>query len=105
MAFVDIPVVVLAVVMLAAGFWALLTTTRVQAWFATADLLWLGTASFTASALLGTPLALLAVAWVFTFAGLLAALYAASGRPRLFGARAASRFAITHVSNARYNAR
>ena len=103
MAFVDVPVVVLAVFMLAAGFWALLTTTRVQAWFATAGLLWLGTASFTASALLGTPLGLLALAWSFTFAGLLVALYAAFGRPGPLGARAASRPAleISHLANER----
>jgi hypothetical protein len=103
MVLVDIPVVVLAVVMLAAGFWALVATTRVKAWFITAGLLWLGTASFIASALVGSPLALLAVAWVFTLAGLIVALYAAFGRPRLLGARAPSRPAleVSHVANAR----
>ena len=103
MVFVDIPVVVLALLMLAAGFWALLTTTRVQAWFATAGLLWLGTASFTASALVGTPPVLLAVAWAFTSAGLLVALYAATGRPELLAAQAPSRqvLEISHVTNER----
>jgi hypothetical protein len=100
---VDIPVLALAVAMLAAGVWGTLTRTRVKAWFATAALLWLATASFIASAKLGTPSALLALGWTFTAAGLLVAIHAASGRSWALGARASSAPAleISHVANTR----
>jgi hypothetical protein len=101
MVLVDIPVVLLALIMLAAGVWASLTTTRVVAWITTTALLWIGTASFTASALLGTPIVLLALGWLFTVAGLIAASYAASGHPRFLGTRSQPTLETRHMVNAR----
>jgi hypothetical protein len=94
---VDIPLVVLAVMTLAAIFWAATTSTRVTAWSVTAGLLWLGTASFVASALLGTPLVLLALGWSLTVAAFVVGGYALFGSPR----RADAALEVRHALNVR----
>jgi hypothetical protein len=77
---VDTLLVALAAATLAASAAAALTGTRVHAWALTATLLWLATASLTASALLGSPLALVVAGASLAFAGLLAGMHALFGR-------------------------
>jgi hypothetical protein len=74
---VGIPLVALAVVMLAASTWAVMTTERRFAWFLTAVLLWTGGAWFTTLALVGAgPVALVVLGWTLVGAGLLTAILA-----------------------------
>ena len=84
-AVVDIPLVALAVATLGVAAWAASTSTRAMVWFLTAALLWLGTASFVSSALLGTPLALLVLGWSLSVAAVLVGAYALFGRPGRVG--------------------
>ena len=94
-ALVDILPVVLAAATLAAAVSAALTRTRAQAWAVTAGLLWLGTASLTASALLGSPFALVVVGASLTVAALFAAARA------LLGPTKRGPLEIRHALNAR----
>jgi hypothetical protein len=99
--FVDAPLVALAIVTLVVAAWAAVTSTRTMAWSLTAALLWLGTAAFVASALLGTPLALLVVGWLLSVAALLTGAYGLLGLPgRLSGAKAAP-LEVRHAVNSR----
>jgi hypothetical protein len=100
-ALVDIPIVALAAAMLAAAIWASVTRTRVRAWWLTAALLWLGTATFTASALLGSPLGLLLLGWSLTLAAFLTGAHALLGVPGRLGGANATTLEITHAVNAR----
>jgi len=96
---VDIPVIAPAVAMLAAAAWAAITRTRVNAWYLTTALLWLGTASFAASALSGSAVGLVLMGWALTLAGLLAGVYALFGLPG--GAKRPAPVEIRHVVRAR----
>ncbi len=99
---VNVLPVALAAAMLATAVWTALTSTRVGAWCLTAALLWLGAASFTASALLGSPFALVLLGGSLTVAALFAGAYALLGRPqRLAGAKRAAAFEVSHALNAR----
>jgi hypothetical protein len=94
--------VALAAAMLVTGVWAALTSARVSAWCLTAALLWLGTALLTASALLGSPFALVLLGCSLTVAALLVGAYALLGRPKhLAGTRRAAPLEISHALNAR----
>ena len=100
--FVDIPLVALAAAMLATAGWAAITTTRVSAWCSTAALLWLGTASFTACALTGSPLALVVLGSSVSGAAILVGAYAVFGRPRFVGGvKRAAPLEVRHALNAR----
>ena len=99
---VNVLPVALAAAMLATAVWAALTSTRVGIWCLTAALLWLGAASFTASALLGSPFVLVLLGGSLAVAALLAGAYALLGRPqRLAGAKRATPLEISHALNAR----
>jgi hypothetical protein len=98
---VDVPIVALAAAMLTAAVWASVTSTRVSAWWLTAALLWLGTASFAASALLGSPLGLLLLGWSLTLAASLAGTYALVGFPGRLGRKATAPLEIRHAVSAR----
>jgi hypothetical protein len=98
---VEIPLLVLAVTMLAAGAWAGITHTRVRAWAATAALLWLGTASFAVCAFVGSSFTLVLLGWSLSSTGFVVALYAL-GVPRLRATRptnGASGVETRHVVN------
>jgi hypothetical protein len=97
---VDIPIVALAIAMLAAAIWASVTHTRVSAWWLTATLLWLGTASFAASALAGSPLGLLSLGWSLTLVASLTGAYALFGLPGRRGTKTMP-LEIWHAVNAR----
>jgi hypothetical protein len=99
--FVDAPLVALGLVTLVAAAWAATTRTRPMAWALTAALLWLGTASFVASALLGTPLALLGLGWVLSVAASFAGAYALFGLPGRLGGRKSTPLDVRHVVNSR----
>ena len=82
-----VPLVALAVVVLAATTWAALTTDRRVAWFSTTALLWAGAVCFAILALAGAePFALVATGWTLIVSGLLTAGFAVA-RPRAYVAR------------------
>ena len=79
-----IPLVALAVVVLAATSWAALTTERRIAWSSTAAFLWAGAACFTILALAGAqPVAMVVLGWTLIVGGLLTATLALAG-PRAY---------------------
>ncbi len=99
----EIPLLVLAVTMLAAGAWAGITHTCVRAWAATAALLWLGTASFAVCAFVGSSFTLVLLGWSLSSTGFVVALYAL-GVPRLRATRptnGAPAVETRHVVNSR----
>ena len=79
-----IPLVALAVVVLAATACADLTTERRLAWSSTAAFLWAGAACFTILALAGAqPVAMVVLGWTLVVGGLLTAFLALAG-PRVY---------------------
>ena len=82
-----VPLVALAVVVLAATTWAALATDRRVAWFSTAALLWAGAACFAILALADAePFSLVVLGWTLIVGGLVTASLALA-RPRAYVAR------------------